>query len=51
MLIQFLHFRIGISTLPAKLMAEGLLFIASFTIQRDFVFTRAKREPARPSTE
>ena len=40
-LIQFLHIRFGIGTIPAKLTAEGLLFIANFAIQRDFVFTRA----------
>ena len=39
-LIQFLHFKVGIGTIPSKLLAEGLLFIANFAIQRDFVFTR-----------
>ena len=43
-LIQFLHFRIGIGTIPAKVAAEGLLFIANFALQRDFVFTRARRD-------
>ena len=41
--IQFLHFRVGISTISSKLIAEGLLFVASFTIQRDFVFTRTSK--------
>ncbi|SPE42009.1 Methyltransferase type 12 [Candidatus Sulfopaludibacter sp. SbA3] len=50
-LIQFLHFRMGVSTVPAKLIAEGLLFIANFAIQRDFVFTRTKREPAKQATD
>ena len=49
--IQFLHFRIGLATVPAKLIAEGLLFIANFAIQRDFVFTRPKQEPARQATD
>jgi putative flippase GtrA len=44
MLIQFLHFRVGWRTITSKLVAEGLLFVASFTIQRDFVFTRSRRE-------
>jgi hypothetical protein len=47
MLIQFLHFRIGLRTIPSKLLAEGLLFIANFAIQRDFIFTR----PREPSPE
>lgn len=45
-LIQFLHFRIGMSVLASKVLAEGVLFIANFAIQRDFVFTR--REPDSP---
>jgi len=48
-IIQFLHFRIGFSTISSKLVAEGLLFIANFAIQRDFVFTR--REAAKPVTD
>ena len=51
MLIQFFHYRIGIATVPSKLVAEGLLFIANFAIQRDFVFTKAKREPAKQATD
>jgi glycosyltransferase involved in cell wall biosynthesis/SAM-dependent methyltransferase len=39
-LIQFLHLSFGIRAVPAKLFAEGLLFIANFAIQRDLVFTR-----------
>jgi len=30
----------GVPVLPAKLLAEGLLFAANFVIQRDLVFTR-----------
>ena len=47
-LIQFLHFRIGMSVMASKVSAEGVLFIANFAIQRDFVFTR--REPDSPRT-
>ena len=39
-LIQFLHRSFGVPTIPAKLSAETLLFIANFAIQRDLVFTR-----------
>jgi putative flippase GtrA len=51
MLIQFLHYRVGLGTMPAKLIAEGLLFIANFAVQRDFVFTRAKRDVAKRATD
>jgi glycosyltransferase involved in cell wall biosynthesis len=37
---------LGLSPIPAKLTAEGLLFIANFAIQRDFVFTRRKLTPS-----
>jgi glycosyltransferase involved in cell wall biosynthesis len=50
-LIQFLHFKVGIGTIPSKLLAEGLLFIANFAIQRDFVFTRARREAVNQATD
>jgi glycosyltransferase involved in cell wall biosynthesis len=39
-LLQLLHLRFGLRPIPAKLIAEGILFIANFAIQRDFVFTR-----------
>jgi glycosyltransferase involved in cell wall biosynthesis len=39
-LIEFLHFSLGVATFSAKLLAEGLLFIGNFAIQRDFVFTK-----------
>jgi len=45
-LIQLFIRLLGLSAIPAKLTAEGLLFIANFAIQRDFVFTRRKTAPA-----
>ena len=42
-LLEFLHLRLGLRAIPAKLIAEGILFIANFAIQRDFVFTRRTR--------
>lgn len=48
-LIQFIHARFGFSTVASKVMAEGLLFIANFAIQRDFVFTRRPGRRALPS--
>jgi putative flippase GtrA len=39
-LIHFLQMNFAIHTIPAKLIAEGVLFIANFAIQRDLVFTR-----------
>jgi putative flippase GtrA len=48
-LIEFLHRRFGVPTIPAKLGAETLLFIANFAIQRDLVFTR--REAAARTTD
>jgi glycosyltransferase involved in cell wall biosynthesis len=44
-LIRLLHDRLGVRTIAAKLLAEGLLFIANFAIQRDFVFTRREAVP------
>ncbi len=44
-LIRFLTSAFGMQVMPAKLLAEGLIFIANFTIQRDFVFT--KRDSAQ----
>jgi glycosyltransferase involved in cell wall biosynthesis/SAM-dependent methyltransferase len=41
-LIQWFHGRLGMATVPAKLLAESLLFIANFAVQRDFVFTRRR---------
>jgi SAM-dependent methyltransferase len=45
-LIQLLHFRFGIPTVPAKLAAEGLLFLMNFAIQRDLVFTKRAESPS-----
>ena len=42
-LIHFLQSYAAMATIPAKLLAEGLLFIANFAIQRDFVFTARNR--------
>lgn len=49
LMIEFFHFRLGLATIPAKLLAEGLLFFANFVIQRDFVFTR--RRPSGNATD
>ncbi|HEY1339250.1 MAG TPA: glycosyltransferase [Bryobacteraceae bacterium] len=48
-LIEVLHSRAGMSAIAAKLTAEGLLFIANFAIQRDFVFTH--RNGAKTKTD
>ena len=48
-LIQFLHFRIGMRVMAAKVLAEGVLFIANFAIQRDFVFTKHELDSPRPT--
>jgi glycosyltransferase involved in cell wall biosynthesis len=42
-LITFLSTRMGVSVVTAKIAVESVLFIANFTIQRDFVFATAKR--------
>jgi glycosyltransferase involved in cell wall biosynthesis len=47
--IQFLHHRLTSSAITAKLIAEGLLFLANFAIQRDFVFTQ--RRPSSAVTD
>jgi putative flippase GtrA len=49
-LIQLLHFRAGLSPISAKLIAEAILFIANFAVQRDFVFTRTRQETANRRT-
>lgn len=48
-LITLIHSRFGVATIPAKLLAEGLLFLANFVIQRDLIFT--KRQPSGPATD
>jgi SAM-dependent methyltransferase len=45
-LIQLIHSRTGLSAIGSKVIAEGLLFLANFAIQRDFVFTRRQALPA-----
>ena len=42
-LLRWINTSFGLPVIPAKLCAEGLLFIANFAIQRDFVFTRRKK--------
>jgi putative flippase GtrA len=44
--IRFLSSHLPIGVIPAKLLAETLLFIANFAIQRDFIFTRRNRPAA-----
>ncbi len=39
-IITWLHTVIGVRVIVAKLCVEGVLFLANFAIQRDFVFTR-----------
>ena len=40
--IRWLHDGLGWHAVPAKLVAEGLLFVANFVLQRDIVFTRKR---------
>ncbi len=42
--ILFLHGRLGINLIMAKIVSESLLFLVSFLVQRDVVFLTAKRE-------
>jgi glycosyltransferase involved in cell wall biosynthesis len=48
-LIQMLYSRLGFPAIPAKLLVEGVLFIANFALQRDFVFTQ--RHSAATATD
>jgi glycosyltransferase involved in cell wall biosynthesis/SAM-dependent methyltransferase len=41
-LIRLLHDGLGWRAVPAKLLAEGLLFAGNFVLQRDVVFTRGR---------
>ena len=41
--LNLLMSRFLIAPLPSKLIAESILFIANFAIQRDFVFTNRKQ--------
>ncbi|MGH9629643.1 MAG: glycosyltransferase, partial [Bryobacteraceae bacterium] len=45
-LLTFLHSRLGTGVVASKVIAELTLFCASFALQRDFVFTRRRRETA-----
>jgi glycosyltransferase involved in cell wall biosynthesis len=46
--ILVLNSRLGIPVITAKLIAETLLFLVNFALQRDFVFTRRKRHADVP---
>jgi len=39
-MIQFLHTRLGMRVFVAKLVAEGILFLGNFAVQRDFIFAK-----------
>ena len=39
-LIQFLHVRMNWPVLVAKIVAEGMLFLGNFAVQRDFIFAK-----------
>jgi putative flippase GtrA len=41
-LIRFLNQRAGLPVLPAKLLAEGLLFLGNFVVQRELIFGRPR---------
>jgi glycosyltransferase involved in cell wall biosynthesis/SAM-dependent methyltransferase len=43
-MLSYLHRTTGMPLLACKLMAEGLLFLANFSIQRQLVFVRSKLE-------
>ncbi len=49
--IRFLTAALPIGVFPAKLLAESILFIANFAIQRDFVFTRRDAGTPLPPAE
>jgi putative flippase GtrA len=48
-LIRVLSESFGLGVFAAKIIAETTLFIANFTLQRDFVFTRRVPDPAAAS--
>lgn len=39
-LLQMLHSRLGVPIFLSKMLAEGLLFLGNFAIQREFIFVR-----------
>jgi len=43
-MLNLLHRTTGLPLLPSKLIAEGLLFLANFSIQRQLVFARSQAE-------
>ena len=43
-MIRFMNENWGVRLVPAKLTAEGLLFLANFAIQRELIFTSARPE-------
>jgi glycosyltransferase involved in cell wall biosynthesis/SAM-dependent methyltransferase len=47
LLIQVLHFHLGVKTMVAKISAEAVLFVVNFAIQRDFVFSRRRAAASR----
>ncbi|HEV2201772.1 MAG TPA: bifunctional glycosyltransferase family 2/GtrA family protein [Bryobacteraceae bacterium] len=49
-LIVAIRSRLGVPAILAKMCAEGLLFAASFLLQRDFVFTRKATDGAAGSS-
>lgn len=46
-LIQLLLSRFPIGVITAKILAELFIFIANFTVQRDFIFTHREARPAQ----
>lgn len=50
-LIQYLQLHWGLRVMAAKMIAEGVLFIASFAIQRDFVFSRRRAASTGDATD
>jgi glycosyltransferase involved in cell wall biosynthesis/SAM-dependent methyltransferase len=49
-MLSFLHRSTGMPLLACKLLAEGLLFLANFSIQRQLVFVRSKLDAGGDST-
>ena len=47
--IRALQSWFGLSTLPAKLLAESLLFIVSFSVQHDLIFSASRHESDEPA--
>ena len=48
--IHLLHERLGVSTIPAKLLVETVLFFVNFAVQRLFIFKPKGRRTAQPRT-